>query len=283
MKQLACLLIGCMVVAGKIRAQATAMNSNWERNFVFEVKHLDEFFERFDDEKNTMLRTYVQQKFPGIVIDRVSLVNGLFNKTNAGLNASDQQHFSTQVTDSVHPVFLDFAGKDWYASTLCRFRYRGQPIDVKLVLKIQQVANGGMKWVIVSASSDLIKPGTVPDRSGPVTNPSRFLNPMSHATDFMNLSDVFEETEYIKDYLDSSFYKKPWAMGILRAVQQKQLQFVHVKKISYYFFQIEGWTFSVHNFPRRTSNSGWLINRLVKMSDAEKEAYKGKLFKSSAM
>jgi hypothetical protein len=282
MKQLAFIFIGCIIITGHVRGQSTAMNSNWERNFVFEVKHLDEFFERFNNEKNTLLRKYVQQKFPGIVIDRASLLNGLFNKTNASLNQSDQQTFSTQVTDSVHPVFLDFAGKDWYATTLCKFRYQGKLIDVKLVLKIQQVANGGMKWVIVSASSDLIKPTTIADKTGPVTNPQRFLNPMSHATDFMNLSDVFEEPAYIKDYLDTSFYKKAWAMGVLRAVQRQELQFVQVKKISYYFFQIDGWTFSVHNFPRKSSNSGWLINRLVKMSEAEKEDFKNKLFRNGS-
>jgi hypothetical protein len=280
MKRFAFIIAWAVAITGHVHGQTTAMNSNRERNFVFEVKHLDEFFERFNNEKNTMLRKYVQQKFPGIVIDRLSLVKGLFNKANTAWNPADLKTFSTQVTDTAHPVFLDFEDKDWFASTTCRFRYHGKPIDVTLVLKIQQEANGGMKWVIVSASSALIKPSSVADKLGPVVRPERFLNPMSHATGFMGLLDVFEDRHHIRDYLDTSFYRKPWSMAVLRAAQRKELQFIQVKTVSYYFFQVDGWTFSIHNFPRKSSNSGWLINRLRRTSAAEKEMYKNRLFRN---
>ena len=63
-------------------AQTIESNTNRERNFAFEVKQIDEFFERFNYEKKSLIISYVKLNYPGISINRESLINSLFNRQN---------------------------------------------------------------------------------------------------------------------------------------------------------------------------------------------------------
>src|SRR5687768_9024225 len=74
-------------------AQTVESNSNRERNFAFEVKQIDEFFERFNYEKNSLIVSYVKLNYPGITIDRESLVQGLFNRQNKNWIKTDLDTF----------------------------------------------------------------------------------------------------------------------------------------------------------------------------------------------
>lgn len=261
--------------------QGITLNNNRERNFVFEVKQIDEFFERFNNEKNTLFYRYVATKFPGITIDRISLVNNLFNKENKHFDSAEVKGFASFVADSIHPVFLDFASNEWYAATVCKFKYLGKNTDITIILKIQQERNGGMKWMIVSAFCPLIGPESKPAHLHPARRTSKFLNPMSQATDFMNLAEAFEDEADVRDYLDSSFYQKPRSVAFLKALLRKQLEFSFVKRINYYFLQVDGWIFRVSYYQRQSSNSGWLISLLFRASPEDKEKFKNRLWRKT--
>jgi hypothetical protein len=264
-----------------LNGQGISLNSNRERNFVFEVKQIDEFFERFNNEKNTLFSEYVAKKYPGITIDRHSLVRSLFNRENQGMDSADRKTFIAQVTDSSNPVFLDFSSNQWYAAIDCRFKHLGKFTDVALVLKIQQESNGGMKWVIVSAFTPQLRPESNTKVPAPRPNPSHFLNPMSQATDFMDLADAFDEGLHTRDYLDSSFYRRPFSIAFLRSLSRQDWEFQYVRRISYHFFQVQGWEFTVSYFQRNSANSGWLISSLKKVTPEEKESLREKLFQKS--
>jgi hypothetical protein len=257
----------------QVSSQVIESNTNRERNFAFEVKNIDEFIERFNNDKDAFITSYVKANYPGTNVDRQSLILNLFNRkiswNNAGLNK-----FLQQVTDPGKPAYLDFDSNNWYAEAQCRFIYKGSLVDVRILLKIQQEANGGTKWMIVSASSEAIPPaaGTINVQDN--KDLSKYLNSMSHATNFISLNRALNDRRGIVNYLDSNFLKSPYSRAFLKGLLAKQLSFQYVKSIAYHFLQVTGWILTVNRFSRNSVNSGWLINSMKEASAEEKEAYK---------
>lgn len=271
---LACCIISWNYI--QAGAQTIESNTNREKLFAFEVKHIDEFMERFNYEKSSLIVSYVKTNFPAITINHQALLSSLFNKQNTNWDQPGIQNFAHYITGTEPPVYLDFYSNQWYAEALCKFLYRGKPIHVSLVLRIQVDSNGGAKWVISSAQSKSILPSQLPARQ-PAGQGIHFLNPMSHATNFMSLSTALHDKEHISDYLDSGFVAFPVSRAFLELIYSNQLKYQYVSKITYHFLQIEGWIFSVDYFKRSSVNSGWLISNLIKADTAAKLAYKNAL------
>ena len=53
-----------------------------EKHFIYEVKEIDEFFERFNDEPNSFLRGVYKARHVKFNIDRQRLIRSLFNYEN---------------------------------------------------------------------------------------------------------------------------------------------------------------------------------------------------------
>lgn len=260
--------------AGSSSAQVVESNSRRELNFVFEVKQIDEFFERFNNDQNSLLASYVRLKYPQISLNRMSLLESLFNDQVQGSGPELIREFCLQVADSTKPAYIDFYNGDWYAEAVCKFRLNGQMTDVVLLLKIQQEENGGSKWIIVSAFAKRL---ALTDRE--VIFPykatcCKFLNPMSHATNFISLSRAFNDKKNIPDYLDEDFLEYPSSKSFVRAFLRNQLEYLHVKDIRYHFLQINGWIFTVNQYHRKSVHSGWLVSSLKKATEEEKSIYR---------
>jgi hypothetical protein len=264
-------------LATSLSAQVIESNSKRELNFVFEVKQIDEFFERFNNDENSLLTSYVRQKYPEIVINRMSLLESLFNDQVQGSGPELIREFCLQVSDSTKPAYIDFYNGDWYAEAVCKFRLNGQVTDVVLLLKIQQEENGGSKWIIVSAFAKRL---ALTDREVVFpykTTCCKFLNPMSHATNFISLSRAFNDKINIPDYLDEDFLEYPSSKSFVRALLRNQLEYLYVKEIRYHFLQIDGWIFTVNQYQRKSVHSGWLVSSLRKSTDEEKNSYRTSL------
>jgi hypothetical protein len=260
--------------AGRISAQQIESNSKRELNFVFEVKQIDEFFERFNNDEHSLLASYVKLKYPEVVITRMSLLESLFNDKVQDSGPELIREFCLQVSDSAKPAFIDFYNDDWYAEATCKFRWNGQVIDVVLLLKIRQEENGGSKWIIVSAFARRL---ALTDREVVFphkTSCCKFLNPMSHATNFISLSRAFSDKTNFPDYLDDDFLEYPSSKSFVRALLRNQLEYLYVKEIRYHFLQVDGWIFTVDQYHRKSVHSGWLVSSLKKTNDEEKNDYR---------
>jgi hypothetical protein len=269
-----------LLISRQARSQEFTMNDGREIRFVFEVKQIDEFIERFNDIQNTLLRQYLSRRYPGIIIRRQSLLNSLFDRQGKYWKMKDRKIFVKQIVDSTRPAFLNFYNDDWYAELLCKFKFKGNDTDVTLILKVQKTPNGGSKWIIASAYSNSIEPSADTFKLSKKYTPGKFLNPISHATDFAGLSKAFENKEEVQDYLDSSFLKYPFSKAFMKSMLNRQLQFLYIRKISYHFFQVNGWEFTVNNFQRNSMNSGWLISSLARISPAAKREDENKLLRN---
>ncbi len=272
------IVLPALLFTTHIYSQDFESNSKRELNFAFEVKQIDEFFERFNNDENSLLASYVKLKYPEIAITRVSLLKSLFN--DAGKSTPDCiRDFCTQVADTAHPEFLNFYEGEWYAEAMCKFKLNGVVTDVPVLLKIQQEANGGAKWVIVSAYSRRLSVSTKPIVFPLKESCCKFLNPMSHATNFISLSRAFRDKTNLPDYLAPGFLRLPSSKAFIGALLNDQLEYMYVKQIRYHFLQIDGWIFTVEQYNRNSVHSGWLVSKLIKASEFDKKTYRTSLIR----
>jgi hypothetical protein len=241
-----------------------------EENFAYEVKQIDEFFERFNNE-GTLIKDYIFNNYDRLELSREDLLKSLFNLKSKHLQKEMVVCFINRINDPESPVTLNFYDDDWYARLKCSVVYEKEVRDLFLLLRIQQEENGGSKWVVHQVYADFLN---IPDGN----DRKAFLNPMSHATDFMGLNKAFEDPQNLKAYLSSGFQDDQLSKFAIE-MQNNKIAFKQVEDISYHFLQVDGWIFSVENFQRPEKNAGWLISRLMQADAAEKKEYKQHLLR----
>ena len=259
-----------------------------DENFVFSVKQIDEFMERFNRDKNTFLITYLNRKFPGQQAektDRYRYVINLFNTKNTFWDTTLVKEFAKEVTDTVHPIYINYSDNDWYALLQCKVLYKKRIRNLDLVLKTERAQNNSSKWVIVSAKADFLKfkssydstKAPLPVYCGTDLRDSAlenkyFLNPMAHGTDFMSVEEAFDTNGQFKNYLYAGLISEQINL-LMQALKKHNLVFKYVTRVSYHFLQVPGWLFICENFNRNSHNSGWLISNLYKVNEIQKKIY----------
>ena len=244
-------------------------------NFVFKVKQIDEFIERFNNAQTTPIRDYVQDHYSVDSLSHASLLVSLFDQEDTTWNEEDVRAFVADVTrkDSISPSstkVLDFYDGGWYAELDCTGQYQGKEETFTLVLSLEVLRRGqGAKWVINGVSANFLGLSYDTDRR-------RTLNPASHDTDFMNLITALQDTVNFRNYL-SARARPSQLLLFFNELCEEHLVFKHVNQITYHFMQIDNWIFKVRDFNRNTSNSGWLISELLRVTDTQKLQYQEKM------
>lgn len=251
-----------------------------------QVKSIDDFFERFDLKENTAFQKYIKMSYPTFHFNRKDFIPTLFNKKNAALLPKEQLNFIESVTDTLHPQFINYDDKDWFAELTCSVLYYGKPKNLTLILKVQSTADKRYSWTIVSAKADFLK--LKPTKADSVVLKNKdsccasinmkkskayFLTPISHGIDFTNVDDVFANKTHINEYI----YKGAGSFELCKLislVKKSKIQFKYISTVSYHLLQIDGWIVKVDYFNRNDYNSGWLINNLIKAKDTDKENYR---------
>jgi hypothetical protein len=238
-----------------------------ESDFAFEVKTIDEFIERFNNDQYTLIRQYLETKFPKKKLTRTDLVKTLFNYEEPLWDKNLAAEFTKTVCDTNNEKFLDFYSDSWYAQAECLVKYKGVSKIVTITLQVMvSDRTGAAKWVICGARAPFL------DFSKKL-DPKKFLNPISHATDFIGLKKAMEDKMYMRNYLTDQF-KESHLNKYLAALASGEIVFQQINSITYHFLSIDNWLFTVKNYIRPGRNSGWLIQTLSKRTDKEKEEYK---------
>lgn len=259
-----------MVFLGFSTSASGQVFSMHEENFAYKVKQIDEFFERFNDE-GTLIKYYIFKNYDRMEVSREDLLKSLFDVKSYYLQREDVVRFIERVNDPQNPVTLSFYDEDWYAKVKCAVEYEGKERELFLLLRIQEEEDGASKWVVHQVYADFLN---TPEGD----NPDAFLNPISHATDFMGLSRAFEDPENLRGYLTSGFQDDQLSKFAIE-MKNNRIAFKQVENITYHFLQVDGWIFTVENFQRQEKNSGWLISRLVQANAKEKEEYRQHLLR----
>ena len=245
-----------------------------DENFVFKVKQIDEFIDRFNNARATPIRRYVRENYAVDSLDHTMLLVSLFNQEDTTWNEEEVRAFVEDVTreDSASrpSTKVDFYDGGWYAELECTGQYQGKEETFTLVLSPEVLPRGrGAKWVINGVSADFLGLNYNTDRR-------QTLNPASHDTDFMTLITALQDTANFRNYL-SAYARPSQLLLFFNELGEGHLVFKRVNEITYHFMQIDNWIFTVRDFNRDTSNSGWLISELIRVTDTQKLQYQQKM------
>ncbi len=248
-----------------------------EKHFIYEVKEIDEFFERFNNDPHSFIRGVYKARHVKYNITRQRLIRSLFNYENMSRDSLIIKKFISDVTKKKKPVYLDFYGDDWYAELTCRFKYYSSSIVIPVIMKIEMTPNKGSKWMIVAVGSSNLKSKMVVTEIAQSKITTKFISPTSHGTNFVSLKRAFDDRENLSGYFEPIYYKRPHMLEFYNAILYREIKFLSVTKIKYHFLVADKWTFTVENFTREALNSGWLISHIQKVSSSGMEKYRNKL------
>jgi hypothetical protein len=174
------------------------------------------------------------------------------------------------------PTAGDYYGEDWFAEAVCHFEYNNGIIEVPVILRTNTDRFKRSKWIITGVKQTLFTANAaLPAMNTSV--PGKFISPVSHCNDFIELRNVFEDTQNLSAYFDQSFFQKNNATGFYNAILKNQLKFLQVREIRYHFLQVNNYIFTVAHFERNSLNAGWLISNLTTASAADKQRFRKEL------
>ena len=236
--------------------QTSAINNEL---FSAQTVHLDEFFARFN---GTEVPEHLNQIADETERRKVALCQ-LFDLADiAGPNdpkAAPILEMADAIIDS--KAQLGFNSHGWYARAVCMAKIAGKPSEIILYLRTYQIDDEVTIWTISDAVGDALSLA-LPDNSGIV-----FLDPSGHETNFMELRRITSDTpRFITRYITPG--TKISTLDVFATlVYFGQLKIDAVSKLEFVFENVAGYTFTVGEFKRETSNSGWLISSFNKIDN----------------
>lgn len=239
-----------------------------DESFMYaETKQINQFFRRFNSEEDLEgKRIYKGNQNYRSKDFRSKYIEMLFDRQNENITDDLKKDFKNEVIDQKSPSFLDYYGGRWFAEVDTKFTYKGQSRTVVLFLELEK-EKLGIKWVINNVYFYPFTKLFYTDS----TALSKFLHPMSHELDFMNLIKVFNDPTTVEYYFDEE-YRPDFRTLFLYEIKQGNLVFETVDKVSFHFFQLNDWYFQLKEFNRQGYNTGWLISNLSRIPEEQKDS-----------
>ncbi len=169
--------------------------------------------------------------------------------------------------DTFRPKLL-FNDGEWFARARCVGSLKGKEVKFDVFLSVEERKADMYKWVISNVD------GAVFDLA-PYSEKSRvFLLPNENEMDFMVLPELTKG----RDEDITLYAPKNWRISPLTAfftlVYYGDLEIEYVEEVTYTFMQVPGYIFTIREFVRDSSNSGWLISEWFKADAVRKELLK---------
>jgi len=239
-----------------------------ESSLYAQTKQVNQFFRRFNNEEDRYgVRYYPGDKLYRDNEFRNTYLNMIFDQSSTFIDQELKSEFIEDVTRSGSPKFLEFHGGSWFAEVAATFNYYGSKETLLLFLQLED-ENLGSKWVITNVYFNRFLRLFYKGEESEIGN--SFLHPMSHELDFMNIYKAFRDKNYV-EYYGSQTYQPDYLSLLFYEIKNGNMSFVSVGQMKFHFFQINGWYFELSYFNRPGNNSGWLISKLYKITETEKE------------
>src|SRR5688572_15453655 len=180
------LLFCSILLSVSVRAQVLGEAQD-ESKLYAESKQVNQFFRRFNGEESEKGdRYYPRDKQYRSAKLRKKYLGTLFDDSNTGISNSLKVEFAKYVLDKNESSILDFHGANWFSEVQTTFTMNGVDKTVTLFMELEK-DHLGYKWVISRVQAAMFEPYFQHD----TTKVGRFLHPMSHELDFMNLRKAF--------------------------------------------------------------------------------------------
>ncbi|MBQ9212693.1 MAG: hypothetical protein IJ150_01960 [Bacteroidales bacterium] len=260
MKSLTFIILAILLLPVFVDGQIV-VNSQYEKNlYLAEVKQVDEFIDRFNNDEFHISIDTSKAEYKENNILSLFDIQRLQNATDSiRLVTTD---FIKTVVDS--NIKIRYEDTLWYAKAPCHGKLKGKQVEFTLWLNVEHRNEDMYKWVIAKAQGDIFQltPSRVSDRI--------MIMPDDHETNFMSLKDITtQKVDYITNF-KQKYYDLEETSVFYSLVYYGILEIDYVKDLEFLFFQVPGYVFHIKYFNRETSNSGWLIEQVDKMSDEEK-------------
>lgn len=232
------------------------------------VKLISEFMQRFNgEEKNP----YIDHKAPAS--EKINLCQ-LFDTEFILKNRQVREPEAFKFIDSVlqNKVKIQFSDAEWYAKAKCVGSFKGKEVTFHIYLTVESRGKKMYKWVISDVEGEIFN--LTPSRE----SDKIMLYPNEHESDFMRLNSITDEKDdYITLY--SSKYQNPNRLTVFNTlVYYGYLNLDYVSDLEYCFLQVPGYIFTIKEFERESTNSGWLISEWSEISDEDKETILQRLY-----
>ncbi len=244
-------------------------------DYAFQIKIIDEFIERFNTDKKTLLHRYLEANNADYQLTKLDFYKQLFDKSRQW-NIENLRSFFRAINPEEQQIFLSFYDEDWFAELDCDFEYLGKRESIHLVMKVLKTGDNTSRWCIESAFGTCLNRIEIPTPIFPTDSiPERSLSPSSHGVNFVGLEKIFHKKQNYKVLFSNTFLLNHTNV-FFQELLDNRLIFKQVNKVKYHFLQVKNWTFTVEKFSRNSVNAGWLITNLLTLTDDEKTIYRQK-------
>ncbi len=241
------ILLLCSVNYTKAKSHFTNIG---ESIFDSRVGLVDEFIKRFNADRPST--DSIESALPNIVT--------LFNIGNFSSEDDPLYSMAVEFAGDVIKSGTKLAYSDtlWYAKTNCEGTYNGKKVSFSLKLVVEPIDDNMYKWSIQEAYGDIFN--LIPTATGYGFK----IMPDDHETNFMSLHEITTlQEDCITNYAAKNTAIDPTTV-FFTMVYDGKLKIDHVSSIDFIFNQVPGWSFVVRKFERESTNSGWLIDTLIK-------------------
>jgi len=266
LKYLSILLLSFLCLTGT--SQNISSITGDETALYAQTKQVNQFFRRFNSEEDRFGVRY----YPGDSLYRDNefrnvYLKMLFDQKNSFMDEEIKSQFIEDISGDDSPIFLEFHGGSWFAEVATLFKYYGNSENLLLFLKLEK-ENLGSKWLLTNVYFNKFLRKFYKGNDREIEK--SFLHPMSHELDFMNIYKAFKDDKYV-EYYASDLYKPDYLSLLFYEIKMGNMSFESTGQLKFHFFQIDGWYFEVSYFNRPGNNSGWLISKLYKINEEEKQ------------
>lgn len=266
-------IIVLLLLAFKTGAQVYRNDSLADQLYMYKVKSVDEFIERFNDDQQSFLRTELKKQREDVNISRQQMLAHLFDAQKKDWNTVQLKGFMTDLISDSGRYHLNFTDSNWVAAAQCRFKIDDKEIIIPLRLRIKNNQPLGARWVICGVANHPDLPATANTYAALRNRSFRFIPSSSHSTGFIYLHDAFHDLDNLPVYFDENFLQSGKGDRLIDALINKKITFVHVDLLDFYFFQVHNWVFKVSNIERNMMNHGWLITDLFRIGENQKRSF----------
>lgn len=252
-------LLGKMLLlAINLPAQPLINYEGKDSSWVHHVKQLQQFIARFNYSENVngMKLQFVDD------IERRKAVAALFSEEFVHKAKRNEliKFVDLVVKENIQLSPLD---TNWYAVVNCEANYKRQDVKLDLTLQMQTNFDGSVQWMIVGARADeFLKLNKTKNKA--------YLLGNAHELNFMRLFIELEDPHQISSFI-SPKVKQDHLSILSWMIDQGELSLRQATGITFHFFKVPGWVFSVKEFNRKSYNSGWLIANLEIAGKEEKD------------
>lgn len=262
------LILSILIFIGYLSSNAQIFDMLNSDLYHGRVKLVSEFMQRFNGEERN---PYIDPKAEEI--EKINLCQ-LFDIDYILKNRQVVEPKVFQFIDSVlnNNVKLHYRDADWFAKVKCIGSFKGKEVTFSMYLTVEPRGKDMYKWVVADVE------GKIFDLSPSRESDKIMLLPNEHESNFMRLNSITsEKDDYITLYSTHSLsHDRLTIFNTL--VYHGYLNIEYVSDIEYTFLQVPGFTFTIKEYERESTNSGWLISEWAEISSSDKETLLQRLY-----